>query len=227
MFRFIPVLGLLVGLAIILTTPASVAAQKARQAMPASPPATPLANNFNNPNNTQLRPGGIVTNFTVTNPIGQGSNNGQNPGLANNANGMNYNPYNGGYGAGYNPYLNPSSALNPNNYNAMMYGPYANPYGANPYASSYNPNGFANTGTATGTTGTSNAPSLANLFNFNLNYQYLSNPYLNSLSNPAFSGPFAAGIFNSTAALNAIGFGNLLQNLPLHGGTPGNNQQFP
>jgi hypothetical protein len=135
------------------------------------------------------------------------------------------------------PYTNPylaSPYANP-----YLASPYANPYMASPYANpyaAYNPyyNPYLGGGFPAGGYSPIYPPmSPAGTFNYNLNYQYLSNPSINPLSNPAFSGPFQPSVFNSMAALNAMGFGNLLQSLPLPNAMPGqagqqqNNPAFP
>jgi hypothetical protein len=200
--------------------------------------------------------GGANPNAGAFNVIGGNNqpNGMQNGGLPNNANaiinGLNNgtlnnspfggsfaNPYTAGLGGGMSPFAaNP--ALDPTNYNIMMYG---NPYGVppgtplNPFYNPYfNPYPFLN-GPMMGMGGGQARPypSPAQLYNFNYNFAYLSNPYLNPLSNPAFSGPFPAGAFSSSAALNLLGVGSILQNFPLpaNGVAPGtgnnNNNPFP
>jgi hypothetical protein len=217
--------ALLFVLCLGLVASAPLSAQQFRNKMPGVPvPPAPQ----NNAAPGQPAANGKIIGFNV---IGGNSGNG---GISNNIQGMlnASNPLGQNAAFPFNntvPGFNPSSqfsAFNPLNYNAMMYGPYGlPPYGFNPYG--YNPYLFSNTGQVVGGMNVP-YPSMAQLYNFNLNYQYLANPYLNPLSNPAFSGPFPAGIFNSTAALTAMGFANLLQNgpLPANANTGGNNP-FP
>jgi hypothetical protein len=143
---------------------------------------------------------------------------------------FNTSPFSNPYAAS--PYTNPylaSPYTNP-----YLASPYANPYMASPYANpyaAYNP--YLGGGFPTGGYSPLYPPmSPMGAYNYSLNYQYLSNPNINPLSNPAFSGPFPPNIFNSMAPLNAMGFGNLLQSLPFPNamaGQPGqqNNPVFP
>ena len=143
------------------------------------------------------------------------ANNGAN--LANlaaqNANQFNNNPFN-------NPYAN--NAYGYNGYNTG----YGNPY-LNPMMMNADPSWFWGTGMPTG----GYTPFYPNYIspNYALNMQALTNPYLNSLSNPAMSGPFPAGVQNSTWALGAMGIGNILQQYPQLSTMPfnGTSQQIP
>jgi hypothetical protein len=154
-----------------------------------------------------------------------------------------------GLGGASNPFASPYGGFNTSPFSALsgnpyLNSPYSNPYlgaygnpypGAayNPYMSPYNPYYFPATGYPTGVYNPLYPPmSPMGAYNYNLNYQYLSNPNINPLSNPAFSGPFPPSMFNSLAPLNAMGFGNLLQSLPLPNGMAGqqgqqNNPVFP
>jgi len=255
MVRFLLFAGLLLG--VLATGAGPSSAQQFRNAPVNAPPIPQVQNNFNNV--LQQQQNQKIVGYNVTGINGQGVV-GQNglPGTtaSNIINGMN----NGGGLYGTTPPLNPyasalnpvnpyanNAALSPYNYNTMMYGtPYGPmpaypPYGYppapyyNPYA---NPYPFLGTGTVAGMSGgpvgAMPYPSPAQLYNFNLNFAYLNNPYINPMSNPAFSGPFPAGVFNAAAALNLMGMGNILQQAPLNpnglGGTgaPGNNNSpFP
>lgn len=237
MSRIIPVIALLLGWVMLLAGTGPLRAQQIRNMNQKAPAIGGLQNNFNTP---QAQQNQKVVGFNVLGAANQNNNQAAAPGGTANAimNGINngtlgnpnLNPYNSGFPTGYNPYAN-NAALSPYNYNTMMYGSPYGPMPINPYYGYYNPYQFLNTGTIAGTsTGViANYPTPAQMYNFNLNYQYLSNPYLNSLSNPAFSGPFPAGVFNSTAALNILGFGNILQNFPLNPNPAGagNSTTFP
>jgi hypothetical protein len=228
MNRIISVVGLLVGWTAFFTDATSLPAQQFRnlpQTKVVQPPA--VQNNFNN---QLFQPGQKIVSFNVVGSSAQG-NLAPNASLPNtpalisalNNGTLNTNPINNGFQPTFNPYAT-NAALNPVYYNTMMYGnPYGMPYGypINPYYSYFNPYAFLGTGAVAGMSGGPIGggvayPSPGQMYNFNLNYQYLSNPYLNPLSNPAFSGPFPPGLFNSTAALSLLGFGNVLQNLPLN-----------
>ena len=212
MLRFAPAIGLLVGVGVLLSMSAPASAQNVRGQLPAAPTQPGLVNN---PAALQLQQQKIV-GFNVVGPNGNTIPNG---GLLNPANnpasplnnvnnpfGQQLNPYNqnpyGGYNSGFNPYVNPY--LNP----------YSNPYLANPYL--YNPYLFLNTGVPTGAPSGLPYPNPINMYNLNLNYQALTNPYLNPLSNPAFSGPFSPGPYSALAPLQAMGINNLLQSFPLN-----------
>jgi hypothetical protein len=239
MFRFIPGIGLLLGSVLLLGSESPLSAQQFRslQANPATP-QVPL-NNFNfqrivtNPNGVgsnvvngaNAGVGQTTQPMNNANAIINGLNNGT---IGNGANGQFTNPYTTGINSS--PYAN--AALDPTNYNMMNYG---NPYGIPPgtpinpfYNPMFNPYPFLPPNSVGMAGPQVQMPSPAQLYNYNFNFAYLSNPYLNPLSNPAFSGPFPAGAFNAGTALNLMGAGNILQNFPLptpnfNGPSAGNN----
>jgi hypothetical protein len=260
MVRFLPSAALLLGWIVLVTGATSVPAQQFRNlAQSSTPPPTPLQNNFNQQiQQLQSQQNQKIIGYQVLGQTGNQGVVGQNmttpasnissmlsnlqSGGLNNSNPYlggpnNYNPYLGGIGQPFNPYAN-NAALSPYNYNTMMYGTPYGPYPPpNPYYSYYYPYPFMATGSIAGMSpgapGATPFPTPAQLYNFNLNFAYLNNPYINPLSNPAFSGPFPAGVFNSTAALTIMGMGNLMQNFPLNPngqggvGNQGNNSPFP
>lgn len=250
----------LAGLAFVIGLVASrpAAAQQFRkfQQAPAAP-AVPAQNNANNAQGPFNIPGGQTPiGFNVSQMNGGGLNGGTplasmlaNGGAAG-LGGFNTQFNSTTLGPTSNPFASvPYAGFNTNWMNQMYGNPYtsagagnaylssafANPYQTpgygNPY---YNPYYFMGTGYPTGNYNSLYPPiSPTGMYNYNLNYQYLTNPYINPLSNPAFSGPFQPSVFNSLAPLNAMGFGNLLQQMPLPNGMPGqqgqqqNNPAFP
>jgi len=243
----------LVGLAcgFVIAFSGSASAQQFRK-LQAPPVVAPPQNTFNNAQS----PIGFPTNNNGQTPIGfnvsqiggaglNGATTGSvlgNTGTSALGLGGATNPFASPYG-GFNtsPFSNPyASSPYTNPYLASPYtnpygaSPYTNPYLASPYAA-YNPyyNPYLGGGFPTGGYNPLYPPtSPMGAYNYNLNYQYLSNPNINPLSNPAFSGPFPPSMFNSLAPLNAMGFGNLLQSLPLPNGMVGqqgqqNNPVFP
>lgn len=226
MSRFIPGIALFLGAVLLLGSESPLSAQQFRT-VPLNPaiPQAPV-NNFNmqrignNPNGgaanviggNNAAAGQAAPPQNNANAIINGLNNGT---INNGAMGQFTNPYTAGINSS--PYYN--AALDPTNYNMMNYG---NPYGIPPgtpinpfYNPMFNPLPFLPPASV-GMVGPQTAmPNPAQLYNFNYNFAYLSNPYLNPLSNPAFSGPFPAGAFNAGTSLNLLGAGNILQNFPL------------
>jgi hypothetical protein len=235
MSRLIAIVGLVLGWVVLQgDTPLRAQVfrtQPVKTPQPAGPPIifnqqaplNPNAGGFNviggnQPNNAAGNNANSIINGVNNSPLNNGGLTGQFT-----------NPYTAAIGNS--PFAN--AALDPTNYNMMMYGnPYGIPPGTpiNPFYNPYfNPYPFLPAG-PTGMPGAQQRPmpSPAQLYNFNFNFASLSNPYLNPLSNPAFSGPFPAGAFNAGTALNLMGAGNILQNFPLpvpnlNGGTGNNN----
>jgi hypothetical protein len=220
MARYLRSSVLVLGLACVLALPGLSAAQQLRK-FPSTPPPTPFPGNFNNANPANNAAQPPIVGFNVSQPNAGGTNLGAL--LNNGGNGFgNTNPL------GVNAYGFNSSFQNP--YASLFNNPYAPPY--NPYVNPYNnPYSFWGTGYPTGSYNPLYSMNPAAMYNYNFNMQYLTNPYLNPMSNPAFSGPFPPNPFNAMGALNAMGLGNLLQSFPLPNAMPGNgagnNQAFP
>jgi len=222
MHRSIPVRGLLVGLA-VLAAATNLPAQQFNRLQNAQVPARAPA--FNTPLpliRAQQQAAGLIPNPNGGAPL---MNNGTN--LINNNNGANLANL-----ANQNNQFNTNQFNNPYANNAYGYNVYNSGYG-NPYlnpAMNGDPYWFWGTGMPTGGY-TPFYPQFVSP-NFMLNMQALTNPHLNSLSNPAMSYPFPAGPLNSTWALSSMGIGNILQQYPQLGGTPSvgsspTGQQFP
>jgi hypothetical protein len=218
MNRFASLSGLTLALVASFAFPPASLGQQFRKQMPGNPQPAGLPNNVNPqqpvigfnvaPNGAGINNGGAgLAPATGGNPLFNGGNlSGLNTGLA----GLS-NPFQGNTSPMGSPFQT-NMAATANYYSSLFGNPYALPGG---YPPGYNPYYFWGTGYPTGTYSPMYPLNPAQVYNYNLNMQYLTNPYLNPLSNPAFSGPFQPNAFNALAPLNAMGFNGLLGSMPL------------